>query len=176
MRTDVAGGLFLGMAFTFLSCVSTKKTTTTNLHTVDSSSSFTNQKTVDTSNRQSITRATDLDVTYYFDTPAQPIDSSVFKKSKQPEQPDAYWDGSHVYFPDHSKLVAIHIHADTVTNETVSGRMYTKTDTSGIVQVKTTQLNQTVVEKKTLIPWWLYVAGGLLLLLIILITVYKIVK
>lgn len=175
MRTDAAGWLFLGLAFTFIACTSTKKTTTTSLHTTDTASSFRSKTKVDTASRNSVVKASDVDVYYYYDTSAPPSAAG-----KQPQYTADIANGDaptyDLAFIPHSKLVAVHVHVGDFSDSSTSSTSHKSVDTTHKQSGQTSQLNQVIVDKKTVIAWWMYVAGGLLLLLLLLFIVYKIVK
>lgn len=174
MRTDAMGCLFLGLAFTFTACVSSKKTTTTSLHTVDSSTSFTSRTKADTSSKQNMLKATDLDITYYYDTSKSGYDS-IYQDAVQRNNA-ATKDPDYASFIPHAGLVEVKVHIGTLSDSSTASSSSKSLDTAHRQQVNTAQLNQTIVEKKTVLPWWVFVGGGILLLLILLFIVYKIIK
>lgn len=177
MRTDAAGWLFLGLAFTFISCTSTKKTTTTSLHTTDTASSFRSKTKVDTASRNSVVKASDVDIYYYYDTAATFVDSAI-PAHHQPDTEQGSYTPANFSFPflQHSGLVAVHVHIGDFSDSSTSSTSHKSIDTTHKQSGQTSQLNQVIVDKKTVIAWWMYVAGGLLLLLLLLFIVYKIVK
>lgn len=177
MKLVAKGELFiiaLWLACMLFSCVSSKKTTTTNLHKTDSVTSSTSHTNTDTASKQSVVKVQDVDIWYNYDTAPSPaaIALAVAKaKNTKPTSDDPVFD-----FVPHQGLESVHIHIGTVTDSTTSSSKQITVDTTHRQTVAHTDLQQTIVEKKTLIPWWIYVAGGILLLVIILIIIYKIVK
>lgn len=162
------------MCVLFTGCVSSKKTTTTNLRKTDSVTSSASHTNTDTASKRSVVKAQDVDIWYNYDTAPSPaaIALAVAKaKNTKPTSDDPVFD-----FVPHQGLESVHIHIGTVTDSTTSSSKQITVDTTHRQTVAHTDLQQTIVEKKTLIPWWIYVAGGILLLVIILIIIYKIVK
>lgn len=179
--SDIAPLLFgaiIGLLFAFLltGCTSSKKTTTTHLLKIDSSSSFISKTNTDTASHNSVIKASDIDIDYYYDTAYDPAVVALATAKVKNTQAAATDDPVLSFVPDHSRLVAIHVHVGDLSDSSSSTASSKSVDTAHRQAVTHTDLAQIIVEKKTLIPWWLYVAGGILLLVIILIMVYKIVK
>lgn len=160
----------------FTSCTTSRKTTNTSLHTVDSSSSSRSHTNTDTTSKSDVTKAQNVDITYYFDQDdTTPAAVALAKAKAQPA-----WHGpsasQYSFIPDHSRLDSVKVHIGDYFDSATSSNKRVIVDTSHKQASQTTQLAQTIVETKTVIQWWMYVAGGVLLLLILLILVYKIVK
>ena len=161
------------MCIALVSCVSSKKTTTTNLRKTDSTSTSRATTSTDTASKSSVVTAQDIDIWYnYNDTVPTPAQVALaVAKSRNTKPSDPVFD-----FVPHQGLESIHVHIGAVTDSSTTSSRQVTIDTVRKQRVIQTALQQTVVEKKTVIPWWIYVAVGVIVLLIILITVYKIVK